>query len=402
MNINVNIFFYILQFSENNSDQCKREAYDKFKKVKSEDTNEIAYRSVLDTSEMRSNVLVTIKNAIKNVKYAKTSKDVDQNLGTVSYVLKTGLKQTIQDLMEKVLPLINNFLQTTKSLKDLYVKGPLTTHKMLTSILESEPNIPSIGYGILKFISPKFNVDELIDSLFNEPLNSSSLKSKKSNAQRKFMELAKNMDTAVSNIDCYILSTMSTIGVGFNTLKSLNSGRMIMSEKHPRTKSLRDALGVVKSLQKVLDNGEFTPKINNDNVTETKNNDDDDDDEDQEQVAKKNEEFLKTVPTLDDNVSLLKKLPKKRRTLGVIVVHPNNEVEYKEITDTMELKKFVGDRTNKYTNQSQSNRPKFLKVNKKKLIDKIVADVKKKADQNGMSKREMVDEIVNTLKKSKS
>lgn len=370
--------------------------------MKSEDTKEIAYRSVLDTSEMRSNVLVTIKNAIKNVKYAKTSKDVDQNLETVSYVLKTGLKQTIQDLMEKVLPLINNFLQTTKSLKELYVKGPPTTHKMLTSILESEPNIPSIDNGIIKFISPKFNVDELIDGLFKEPLNTKSLKSKKAKAQRKFMELSKNMDTAVSNIDCYILSAMATIGIGSNALKSLKSGRMIMSEKHPRTKALEDAIGVVKSLQKVLENAEFKPKINNDNTTETKDDEDDDDDEDPEQVAKKNEEFLKTVPDLDDKVPLLKKVPNKRRSLGVIVVHPNKEVEYKEVTDTSELKKFVGDRTNKYTNQSQNNRPKFLKVNKKKLIDKIVADVKKKAEKNGMSKKEMVDEIVSTLKKNKS
>lgn len=391
-----------MQFNDYNFDQCKRNAYDKFKKVKSEDTKEIAYRCVLDTSDLRSNALDTIKNSIKNVKYAKTSKDVDKSLEAVSYVLKTGLKQTINDLMVKVLPLINSFLQTTNRLKELYVKGPPSTHKMLSSILESEPNIPNIDEGILKLISPKFNVDELIDGLFKGPLNTKSLKIKKSKAQKKFMELSKNIDTAVSNIDCFVLSAMSTIGIGSNALNSLKSGRMIMSEKHPRTKALRDSIGIIRSLQKVLENGDFTPTVNTDNTSESNDDDDDDDDEDPEQIARKNEEFLKTVPTLDDNVPLLKKAPIKQRSLAVIVVHPNKEVEYKEVTDTSELKKFVGDRTNKYSNQSQNYRPKFLKVNKKKLIDQIVKDVKKKAGKNGMSNKEMVDEIVGTLKKNKS
>lgn len=350
---------------------------------------------------MRSNILSTVKNAIKEVTKAKTFDDIDKSLKTVSDVLKTGLKQTIKDLMTKVLPLTKSFLQTTENLKELYVTGPQSTHKMLTNILKSEPSIPNLDKGILQLISPEFNVDELIDGILKKPLNAKSLKSQKVKVQKTFMELSKHMDTAVSNIDCFVLSAMSTIGIGSNVLKSLKSGRMIMSEKHPRTTAFKRAIGIIQSLQKVFENAEFTSTLNTDGTTETNDEgDDDDDDEDPEQVEKKNEEFLKTVPTLDDKVPLLKEIPNKRRTLGVIVVHPNKKVEYREIKNTLELKKFVGDRTKKYTNQSQNYRPKFLKVNGKKLVEKMVADVKKKAEQNGMSKTEMVDEIVNTLKKN--
>ncbi|XP_008180572.2 putative uncharacterized protein DDB_G0282133 isoform X1 [Acyrthosiphon pisum] len=386
-------------FKEYNSDQCKRDAYDRFKKVTSQDAKQIAYRSVLDTSEMRSNMLATIKNAIANVKVSKTLNDVDQSLRTVSYSLKTGLKQTVSDLVTKVIPLAKDFLKTADNLKELYKNGPQSTHKMLCNILENESTVPDSAKDVLKLISPKFDVDKLINNIFEKPFNTKSLKEKKVKAQRKLISLSKHMDTAISNIDCFVLSAMSAVGIGADTLKLLKSGRVIMSDKHPRSKALRDAVGIIKSGKKIRNNDVgFTPTLTpSDGFNES---DEDDDDEDPDQVAQKNEEFLKTVPDLDDNIPIPKKVPNKRQSLGVIVVHPDKQIEYKEVTDTSQLKKFVGDQTKKYKLQSKNKHLKFLKLNSKKLVDSMVADVKKKAERNGMSKKEMVEEIIKNLKSS--
>ncbi|XP_025191562.1 uncharacterized protein LOC112591841 [Melanaphis sacchari] len=387
-------------FNEHNADQCKRNAYDKFKKVTSQDAKQIAYRSVLDTSEMRSSMLATIKNAISSVKVSQTFNDVDQSLRTVSYSLKTGLKQTISDLVTKIVPLANDFLKTTENLKELYQKGPQSTHKMLTNILENESTVPDSAKDILKLISPEFNVDELVNNIFEKPCNAKSLKEKKNKAQRKLIELSKHMDTAISNIDCFVLSTMSIVGIGADTLKLLKSGKVIMSDKHPRAKTLRDAVGIIVAGKNIKNNNVgLTPTLTPSSGT-TVSNEDDDDDEDPDQVAQKNEEFLKNVPDLDDNIPIQKKIPNKRHSLGVIVVHPDKHIEYKEVTDTSQLKKFVGDKTKKYKLQSKNKHPKFLKLNSKKLIDVMVADVKKKAEINGMTKKEMIEEIIKNLSSS--
>ncbi|XP_050054123.1 uncharacterized protein DDB_G0283697-like [Aphis gossypii] len=373
-------------FKEYNSDQCKRDAYDRFKKVTSQDAKQIAYRSVLDTSEMRSNMLATLKNAISNVKASRTFNDVDQSLRTVSYSLKVGLKQTVSDLVIKVIPLAKDFLKTAENLKELYQRGPQSTHKMLTNILENESTVPESAKDILRLISPQFDVDELINNIFEKPCTAKSLKEKKIKAQRKLIDLSKNMDTAISNIDCFVLSAMSTVGIGADTLKLLKSGKVIMSDKHPRAKILRDAVGIIKAGKKIRNNDDsFTPTLTpSDGTTKS---DEDDDDEDPDEVAQKNEEFLKTVPDLDDNIPIPKKVPNKRQPLGVIVVHPDKQIEYKEVTDTSQLKKFVGDQTKKYKLQSKNKHPKFLKLNSKRLIDAMVADVKKKAERNGMTKK---------------
>lgn len=349
---------------------------------------------------MRSNMLATIKNAIGNVKVSKTLNDVDQSLRTVSYSLKTGLKQTVSDLVTKVIPLAKDFLKTTENLKELYKNGPQSTHKMLSNILESESTVPDSAKDVLKLISPNFDVDELINNIFEKPFNTKSLKEKKAKAQRKLISLSKHMDTAISNIDCFVLSAMSAVGIGADTLKLLKSGRVIMSDKHPRAKALKDAMGIIKSGKKIRNNDiGFTPTLTpSDGFTES--DEDDDDEEDPDQVAQKNEEFLKTVPDLDDNIPVPIKVPNKRQSLGVIVVHPDKQIEYKEVTDTSQLKKFVGDQTKKYKLQSKNKHPKFLKLNSKKLIDSMVADVKKKAERNGMSKKEMVEEIIKNLKSS--
>lgn len=348
---------------------------------------------------MRSNMLATIKNAIGNVKVSKTHSDVDQCLRTVSYSLKTGLKQTVGDLVTKVIPLAIDFLKTAENLKELYKNGPQSTHKMLSNILENESTVPDSAKDVLKLISPQFDVDELINNIFEKPFNTKSLKEKKAKAQRKLIGLSKHMDTAISNIDCFVLSAMSAVGIGADTLKLLKSGRVIMSDKHPRSKALRDAVGIIKSGKKIRNNEVgFTPTLTPpDGFNES---DEDDDDEDPDQVAQKNEEFLKTVPDLDDNIPVPKKVPNKRQSLGVIVVHPDKQIEYKEVTDTSQLKKFVRDQTKKYKLQSKNKHPKFLKLNSKKLIDSMVADVKKKAERNGMSKKEMVEEIIKNLNSS--
>lgn len=347
---------------------------------------------------MRSNMLATLKNAIDNVKASRTFNDVDQSLRTVSYSLKVGLKQTVSDLVIKVIPLAKDFLKTAENLKELYQRGPQSTHKMLTNILENESTVPESAKDILRLISPQFDVDELINNIFEKPCTAKSLKEKKVKAQRKLIDLSKHMDTAISNIDCFVLSAMSTVGIGADTLKLLKSGKVIMSDKHPRAKTLRDAVGIIKAGKKIRNNdNSFTPTLTSDGTTES---DEDDDDEDPDQVAQKNEEFLKTVPDLDDDIPMPKKVKNKRQSLGVIVVHTDKQIEYKEITDTSQLKKFIGDQTKKYKLQSKNKHPKFLKLNSKQLIDDMVADVKKKAERNGMTKKEMVDEIIKNLNSS--
>lgn len=388
--------YFRLQFKEYNSDQCKREAYDKFKKVNSQDAKQIAYRTVLDTSEMRSNMFATIKNALNNVKTSTSFNEVDQSLRTVSYTLKSGLKQTIDDLVIKVIPLSKDFMKTAENLKALYTKGPQSTHRMLASILESEPIVPDSAKDVLKLISPDFDVDKLINNILEKSSQPHSLKEKKAEAQTTLIDLSKYMDTAISNIDCFTLSAMSVIGTGADTLKILKSGRMIMSDKHPRARALRDAIGIIKSGSIIKDSPKFRAQLS---ASENTFDSDEDDDEDPEQVAQKNEEFLKSVPELHDDVPVHKKVPNKRQTLGVIVVHPNKQIEYKEVTDTAELKTFVGEQTRKYKLHSKDH-PKFLKVNSKKVIDTMVEDIKKKAEKNGMSKKEMVDEIISSLSNS--
>lgn len=388
-----------MQFKEHNSDQCKRSAYDKFKKFSSENAKQIAYHSVLDTSEMRSNMIATIKNAIVNVRASKTSNDVDQSLRTVSYTLKAGLKQTINDLVNKMFPLINDFMEEAKNQRELYLNnyyGPKSTRKMLVDVLETPPTVPDSAKPILQLISPQFDVDELVNKIFDKPIEAKSLKQKRIKAEKKLIDLSIRVETATSNIDCFVLTAMSIVGIGADTLHLLKSGRVIMSDKHPRAEALRKAVGLIETGRNMLGDANFTPatvSVSSENT----DNSDEDDDEDPDHVTQENEEFLKTVPDLDNNIKVHKRIPNRHQTLGVIVVHPNKQIDYKEVTDTKELKKFVGDQSKKYKIKSKNN-PKFLKVNSKKLIDSLVEDVKKKAEKNGMTKKEMIDEIIKNLK----
>lgn len=346
---------------------------------------------------MRSNMIATIKNAIANVRESKTSNDVNQSLRTVSYVLKTSLKQTINDLVNKMYPLAKHFVVEAEKRKELYQRGPQSTHNMLADILNSPPTVPNSAKPILELISPEFNVDNVVNNIF-KPIKAKSLKQKQIKAVKNLIELSIRLETATSNIDCFVLTAMSTIGSGMDTLNTLKSGRVIMSDKHPRAETLRDAMGIIEASRNLMSDEKF---IQNSEISENIVDSDEDDDDDLDHVTQKNEEFLKTVPNLDKNVRLHKKVPNRRLALGVIVVHPDKQIEYKEVTNTSELKKFVGDQSKKYKIKSKKH-PKFLKVNSKKLIDSMVDDVKKKAKKNGMTKKEMVDEIMNMLKNNNS
>lgn len=341
---------------------------------------------------MRSNMIATINNATMCVKTAQTFNDVDQCIRTVGYTLKTNLKHTVGNLVGKVIPLAKKIMTTAENLKELYQNGPPSTYKILTSVLMSEPTVPTLAKDTLKLISPEFDVDKLIDIILKTTSSTISLKKKKANAHTKFTNLSKHMDLAISNIDCFILSTMSTIGTGADLLKSLKSGRMVITDKHPRAKALRDAMGIIKSGKNIRDNVNFSPLTSNDIAA-----DGDGDEKDPDQVGEKNEEFLRTIPNLDNNAPILKKATNKKQTLGVIAVYPNNQIEYKEMNDTLELKKFITEETRKYRFKSKEEQPKFLKVNSKKAIDPIVKEVKRKAERNGMSRKEMVDELIKNL-----
>jgi hypothetical protein len=291
-------------------------------------------------------------------------------------------------------PLAKHFKVELEKRKKLYQQGPQSTYNMLANILKSPPTVPDSSEPILHLISPEFNVDELVNNIFNKPINEKSLKQKQIKAEKKLIELSMHMETATSNIDCFVLTTMSTVGSGMDTLNTLNSGRVIMSDKHPRAETLRDAAGIIEAIRNMMNDEKFMPKSV---ISKNADDIDEDDDEDLDQVTQKNEEYLKTVPDLDKNVRLHKKVPNRRQTLGVIVVHPDKQIEYKEVTNTIQLNKFVGDQSKKYRIKSKNN-PKFLKVNSKKLINSMVEEVKRKAEKNGMTKKEMVDEILRMLK----
>lgn len=388
-----------MQFNEYNSDQGKRVAYDRFKKVSSNNTKQIAYKSLLDTNKFRKSVLTEVNYAIVNLKASNTKQDVYESMKKFSDTLKIDLKKTINGYLYKLIPFARNFLITANNVKKLYQIGPQSTYKMLTDILDSNLTIPnSTANYIMKLITTDFNVEKFIDNHIKIPYNKLTLKNLKTVTHDKLIDLSKNLDTAISNIDCSILSVMSTIGLGKDTLNLLKSGRLIMSNKHPRAKTLKHAIAIIKPYQNSRFNAYYSPNValsllNIDDELKSNENDDD-----PNQVASKNVKFLKNVPHLDNHVLIPKEFRNKKKSLGVIVVHPEKHIEYKEVNDRTELNKLVGDQTKKYKHHSKSNYPK-LKVNTKHVIDITADDIKKKAQQNGMSKNEMINEIIKSLNK---
>lgn len=385
------IFIFLFQFKDHDFKKCKENAYKKLQKVTSPDAMQITYWSVLDVNNMQKDISVLIKNAMNNINSSVTFQFIDQNIDIVSNSLKTRLKEEIKNFLARIIPLSQNILLAAESRKRLYATGPQSTYNMLCDILTGDHIIPPSAKDMLSLFSPQFDVDKLINSFFERPFNSITLNEKKANAKAKLVELSMYMDTALSNIDCFILSTMAIVGSGADTLKLLNSGRVIMSDKHPRAKALNVTVGIIKLFANLQNSENLYPVF-----SDVKNNEDDDD-EDPDLVAQKNEVYLNTIPHLNHKVRTPMKTRNISQPLGIIIVHPNKQIDYKEVTDALELSKFVRNQSKQYELKSLTN-PKFLKVNSKRLIDTLVEDVKKKANRNGMSKIEMVNEIIKHLK----
>lgn len=375
-----------MQFEYNNSDRCKHDAYVKFKKVKSKDAKKIAYLSVVDTSELRSNMLTKLKTAIGNVKSSKTFDDVDQSMQIISYALKNGLKRIINDVVTEIVPLAKKFIETTENLKILYENRSPTTHKMLTALLDSEPSVKDSYIDLLKLISPEFDIDTLVNDILEKPNTEQSLKQKKSEALKVLFSAYKLMTIATSNIECFVLSATATIGAGSDTLNSLKSGRLIMDEFHPKAVALKDAMGLIKSGKNILQ----TTSKSTEEIYEN------DDDMYSKEVAKRNNNFMQTVPHLNQTPN---KNGKKRKSLSVIILHPNKQIEYKEMSDESQLNNLINHQSKKYKIHPKYNQPTFLKTNGKKAIDTIIENINRKALKNGMTREDMVNEIIENLSK---
>lgn len=384
-----------MQFEYNNSDRCKHDAYDKFKKVKSKDAKKIAYRSIVDTSELRSNLLTKLKTAIVDVKSSKTFDEVDQSMQNTSYALKSGLKRIINDVVTEIIPVAQKFIETTENLRILYEKRSPTTHKMLTTLLDNKPSVKDSNKDLLKLISPEFDVDKLVNDIFEKPNTEQSLKEKKSKALKVLFNSYKLMTIATSNIECFILSAMATIGAGSDTLNSLKSGRLIMNEFHPKAVALKDAMDLIKSGESILASTELLTRQTTSNSTEESY--ENDDVKYPKEVANRNKNVLKNVPYPNQTPN---KNRKKRKMLSVIILHPNKQIEYKDVSDASQIKNLITHQNKKHKNHPNYKQPKFLKVNDKKAVNSIIENITKKAKESGMTREDMVNEIIENLSKN--
>jgi len=316
---------------------------------------------------------------------------------TVSYTLKTGLKQTINEMLTKVIPLTEYIMETAENIKAFYQNGPQSTYKMLTNVLESEPKISDMAKSALSIISPGFNVDEMINNIFDMPYDSdTSLKQRRANAQRKLIDLSIHMDTVMSNMDCFILFTMATIGNGASTLKSLKSRKVIMTDEHPRVKALRDTIGIIVKLSEYIRNGKIVKTVNASGVKE---NGVSKSDGNPDRTFQKRENVLTPKPNLNNSKTTSRSVTVNReRTLGVIVVYPNRQIVYEKMANRPELDEFIEEETRKYTRKFRAkDHPVFLKVSSRKEIAPLIEKVKKEDGYDGMSNVEIRNEITKML-----
>lgn len=313
---------------------------------------------------------------------------------TTSSALKNGLKRIINDVITEIIPLAQKFIETTENLKILYEKRSPTTHKMLTALLNSDPYVKDSYIDILKLISPEFDVDKVVNDIFEKPNTEQSLKQKKSKALKVLFNSYKLMTIATSNIECFILSTMATIGAGSDTLNSLKSGRLIMSEFHPKAVALKDAMGLIKSGEKILANTELLTRQTHSNSTEESY--ENDDVKNPNEVAKRNKNFLKTVPYPNQRPN---KKRKNRKMLNVIILHPNKQIEYKTMSDASQLNNLINHQNKKHKNHSDYKQPKFMKINGKKAVNSIIENINRKATESGMTREDMINEIIENLSK---
>jgi len=317
-----------------------------------------------------------------NIKTANTLNDVDQNMRTVSFVLKTSLKQIISEIVTKITPLSIEVVERTENIKNMYLNGPKSTYEMLTNVLESEPKIPNLAKDAIKVISPEFNVDEIVDNIFDKSPGETSLQLKKAKAQNKLINLSDHMNTAIDNMDCFIISILSTIGNGASTLKSLRSGRVIMGSEHPRAGALRDAIGLIMKSNELLGNKRSFKIVNSNRPKESgKINDDE-----------------KAARNLTNDETTSNGVTKKQRpiTLGVIVVYPDKRIQYQQMATKSDSDKYIENETNIYRDKPAPH-PLFLKVSSRKSVDAIIKDVKEMKNIDEMDIQEIKKEIINKL-----
>lgn len=341
-------------------------------------------------SKVRKDMLSTIKNAISIVKGSKAFDDVDQSMKTVAIDLLSCSKEIISNLIN-IVSFTEGFLLRANELKRLYQKGPHSTYNMLNNILETKPTVDSLTKDILILISSQHSIEEFINNyLENDEM---TLSQKKTNVLDKLVNLSSYIDTSISNVGCFIISTVSTIDIGETTMKSLSSGRVVLRDENPRAMALRDAVNIVKYLSNIQNkyNTVSYPPISNYNTFKSDNYDDNDEDSGR---SVKKDENLNAIPNL--SVPMTKKIRNKGQSLGIIIVHPNKQIEYNEVTNKRQFKRFVRNNMKKYEFQIKDN-PNFSKAINSKGINTLVNNIKEKADRNGMSKKEMVDEILNNL-----
>lgn len=329
---------FLLQFKNYNLDQCRNLSYRKFEHLSKNGATSISYLCLLSTSEFRSNISKTIPKAINNVKGSNTLNDVDQYMKTVRDTLKIGLKQTFDTVITNILPLAKKIMDTTENLYKFDQRGPHPIRNMLNTVMESKPSVPELTQDALNIFSPEFNIDEMINSIFDTSYNkTTSLKEKKTDAKNKLRDLSTHMNTAIDNIDCFVLSIVSILYSGLKNLKSHDS---IMRDEHDIQKALY-VIGIINKINK-----------------------------------NKNERHAK---------------------LGVIIIHPNKRIQYMKMTDESEYKQFAMEITNKFKNVPKDQRPICLKVYSKQSIDAKVKDIEITIDKDEMNVEEIKNEIIAKL-----
>jgi len=310
------------------------------------------------------------------------------------------LKHTISEVLTKVIPLAENIMKTAENIKVSYQKGPQSTHNMLTNVLESEPKISDLAKGALNVISPGFNVDEMINNIFDTPYSDTSLKRRKANAQRKLIDLSIHMDTVMSNIDCFILFTMATIGNGASTLKSLKSRKVIMADEHPRVKALSDTIGIIIKLAKYIRYRETLKTVNSNGVEK---NGMSNSNGNPDRTFQKRKNVLTRKPNLNNSKTTPRSVTvNRKKTLGVIVVYPDRQIVYIKMSNRLKLNGFIKKETNNYTREfGARNHPVFLIVNSRKNIATLIEEMKKVNGYNRMSNIAIRNEITKMLNRNK-
>ncbi|XP_050433128.1 MATH and LRR domain-containing protein PFE0570w-like isoform X41 [Adelges cooleyi] len=350
-----------------NAEQCKITAYEELTKIASYDIKKLVFSIGLLSSKLRNNVMSDIKQANNDVKQSDLRGQVDQVVERTRKAIDVNFEQSIGEMREKLVLLAQKFVETTNGLKNTYKVRPRTTHEMLSSITVDPLPVSETAGAALSIISPQFNIDKAVRRILEARPSGrvKNLHDKKYDTQRKLIDLSRLMDTAVNNFECLMLSVINEIGIGVDTLKVLNSSKLMMSSQNPRAKALKNAMTIVQEILGRASGNQSGAS------------------------AKFANRSIDSEPVAD--------MKNKQKPVGVIVVHPDMTIRYKQLPGNKELKKFVAEESKPYKKGKTKVSPKFLEVDNKKLIQNIINDTKKRAKQAGMTDAETVNEIVRKL-----